>query len=101
VAASFQAPTLCVNAQDLTKMQVYAKTDESDVGQIRAGQPVNFTVDAFPKEAFRGKVEEVRMNATTVQNVVTYDTIVNFDNPDTKFLHGMTAYFSYPLEVTK
>ena len=101
VAASLQAPTLFVIAQDLTKMQVYAKTDESDVGQIRAGQPVNFTVDAFPKETFRGRVEEVRMNATTVQNVVTYDTIVNFDNPDTKLFPGMTAYVSIPVAVAQ
>ena len=101
VAASLQAPTLFVIAQDLTKMQVYAKTDESDVGQIRAGQPANFTVDAFPKETFRGRVEEVRMNATTVQNVVTYDTIVDFDNPDTKLFPGMTAYVSIPVAVAQ
>jgi len=101
VAASLQAPTLFVIAQDLTKMQVYAKTDESDVGQIRAGQPSNFTVDAFPKETFRGRVEEVRMNATTVQNVVTYDTIVNFDNPDMKLFPGMTAYVSIPVAVAQ
>ena len=62
-------------------MQVYAKTDEGDVGQIRPGHSADFQVDAFPKEVFHGVVRQVRMNATTVQNVVTYDTIVDFDNP--------------------
>jgi len=97
VAASLQAPTLFVIAQDLTKMQVYAKTDESDVGQIKAGQRVTFKVDAFPQDQFDGHVEEVRMNATTVQNVVTYDTIVGFDNPDLKLFPGMTAYVTIPV----
>ena len=84
-------------ALDLTKMQVYAKTDEGDVGQIRPGQSVDFQVDAFPKETFHGVVDQVRMNATTVQNVVTYDTIVNFDNPQMKLFPGMTAYVSIPV----
>jgi len=97
VAASLQAPTLFVIAQDLTKMQVYAKTDESDVGQIRAGQRVTFKVDAFPQDQFDGHVSEVRMNATTVQNVVTYDTIVDFDNPELKLFPGMTAYVTIPV----
>jgi HlyD family secretion protein len=97
VAASLQAPTLFVIAQDLTKMQVYAKTDESDVGQIKAGQRVTFKVDAFPQDQFDGHVEQVRMNATTVQNVVTYDTIVDFDNPDLKLFPGMTAYVTIPV----
>jgi HlyD family secretion protein len=97
VAASLQAPTLFTIAQDLTKMLVYAKTDESDVGRIRPGQPVMFKVDAFPNETFRGQVQEVRMNATVVQNVVTYDTIVAFDNPDRKLFPGMTAYVTIPV----
>ncbi len=97
VAASLQAPTLFNIAQDLTKMRVYAKTDESDVGQIKAGQPASFTVDAFPKEVFHGTVEQVRMNATTVQNVVTYDTVIAFDNPDLKLFPGMTAYVTIPV----
>jgi HlyD family secretion protein len=97
VAASLQAPTLFTIAQDLTKMQVYAKTDEGDVGQIRPGLPVDFQVDAFPKEVFHGTVDQVRMNATTVQNVVTYDTIVDFDNPQLKLFPGMTAYVSIPV----
>jgi HlyD family secretion protein len=81
----------------LTKMQVYAKTDESDVGQIKASQRVTFKVDAFPQDQFDGHVEQVRMNATTVQNVVTYDTIVDFDNPDLKLFPGMTAYVTIPV----
>jgi HlyD family secretion protein len=97
VAASLQAPTLFNIAQDLTKMRVYAKTDESDVGQIKAGQPVTFTVDAFPRDTFHGKVVQVRMNPTTVQNVVTYDTVIEFDNPDGKLFPGMTAYVSIPV----
>jgi len=97
VAASLQAPTLFTIALDLTKMQVYAKTDEGDVGQIRPGLPVDFQVDAFPKEVFRGTVDQVRMNATTVQNVVTYDTIVDFDNPQLKLFPGMTAYVAIPV----
>ena len=97
VAASLQAPTLFTIALDLTKMQVYAKTDEGDVGQIRPGQKADFQVDAFPKEMFHGAVFQVRMNATSIQNVVTYDTIVNFDNPDLKLFPGMTAYVSIPV----
>ena len=101
VAASLQAPTLFTIAQDLTKMQVYTKTDESDVGQIRPGQKVTFKVDAFPRDSFVGRVSQVRMNATTVQNVVTYDTIIDFDNPDTKLFPGMTAYVSIPVATVQ
>ena len=97
VAASLQAPTLFTIAQDLTKMQVYAKTDESDVGQIRRGQRVTFKVDAYPKDTFLGTVSQVRMNSTVVQNVVTYDTIVDFDNPELKLFPGMTAYVTIPV----
>ncbi|MGE5324670.1 MAG: efflux RND transporter periplasmic adaptor subunit [Actinomycetota bacterium] len=97
VAASLQAPTLFTIAQDLTKMQVYAKTDESDVGQIRAGQKVSFKVDAYPRDTFTGVVSQVRMNSTIVQNVVTYDTIVDFDNPELKLFPGMTAYVTIPV----
>ena len=99
VAASLQAPTLFMIALDLTKMQVYAKTDEGDVGQIRPGQKADFQVDAFPKEMFHGVVFQVRMNATSIQNVVTYDTIVNFDNPELKLFPGMTAYVSIPVAL--
>jgi HlyD family secretion protein len=84
VAASLQAPTIFTIAQDLKKMWVYAKTDESDVGNIKIGKPVTFKVDAFPKDTFHGVVSQVRMNATTVQSVVTYDTIIEFANPELK-----------------
>jgi HlyD family secretion protein len=97
VAASLQAPTLFTIAQDLTRMQVDVSTDESDVGSIKVGQPVIFQVDAFPKETFRGTVTQVRMNPTTVQNVVTYDTVVAFDNPELKLFPGMTAYITIPV----
>jgi len=97
VAASLQAPTLFTIAQDLTKMQVYANTDESDVGTIRPGQPVTFKVDAFPKDTFSGRVSQVRMNATVVQNVVTYNTVIDFDNPELKLFPGMTAYITIPV----
>ena len=97
VAASLQAPNLFQIAQDLTKMQVYTSTDESDVGMIKVGQPVTFKVDAFPKDTFHGTVTQIRLNPTTVQNVVTYNTVVTFDNPDTKLFPGMTAYVTIPV----
>src|SRR5882724_732255 len=97
VAASLQAPTIFTIAQDLTKMLVYAKTDESDVGNIKLGKAVTFKVDAFPRDTFHGRVAQVRMNATTVQNVVTYDTIIEFDNPELKLFPGMTAYVTIPV----
>src|ERR1700686_3924050 len=101
VAASLQAPTIFTIAQDLTKMWVYAKTDESDVGNIKIGKPVTFKVDAFPKDTFHGGVSQVRMNATTVQSVVTYDTIIEFANPELKLFPGMTAYVTIPVDTVK
>src|SRR5216684_990863 len=101
VAASLQAPTIFTIAQDLTKMWVYAKTDESDVGNIKVGKPVAFKVDAFPKDTFRGVVSQVRMNATMVQSVVTYDTIIEFANPDLKLFPGMTAYVTIPVATAQ
>jgi HlyD family secretion protein len=101
VAASLQAPTIFTIAQDLSKMWVYAKTDESDVGNIKVGKPVTFKVDAFPKDTFHGVVREVRMNATTVQSVVTYDTIIEFANPELKLFPGMTAYVTIPVATVE
>ncbi len=101
VAASLQAPTIFTIAQDLTKMRVYAKTDESDIGSIKVGQPVSFKVDAFPKEAFHGVLTQIRMNPTTVQNVVTYDAIVDFDNPGMRLFPGMTAYVTIPVATVE
>jgi len=97
VAASLQAPTIFTIAQDLRKMWVYTKTDESDVGNIKVGKAVTFKVDAFPKDTFKGVVSQVRMNATTVQSVVTYDTMIEFDNTDLKLFPGMTAYVTIPV----
>src|SRR5882757_7901358 len=101
VAASLQAPTIFTIAQDLSKMWVYAKTDESDVGNIKVGKPVTFKVDAFPKDTFQGRVSQVRMNATTVQSVVTYDTIIEFANPELKLFPGMTAYVTIPVATVE
>ncbi len=88
VAASLQAPTIFTIAQDLTKMQVYAKVDESDVGRIRVGQPASFKVDAYPRDQFTGTVSQIRMNPTTLQNVVTYDAIVELDQLRPQALPG-------------
>jgi HlyD family secretion protein len=101
VAASLQAPTIFTIAQDLSKMLVYAKVDESDVGRIRTGQHVTFKVDAFPKEVFQGTVTQIRMNPTSVQNVVTYDAIISFENPDLKLFPGMTAYITIPIATVE
>ena len=91
VAASMSAPTLFVLAADLTKMQVLASLDESDVGRIRPGQAVRFRVDAFPTDEFTGSVTQVRLQPTTVQNVVTYQTVIDVPNPGLKLKPGMTA----------
>jgi HlyD family secretion protein len=96
VAAALQAPNVFTIAQDLKRMQVYAKTDESDTGSIKLGTVVTFQVDAFPTEQFHGRVSAVHLNAFTVQNVVTYDTVIDFDNPDEKLLPGETAYVTIP-----
>lgn len=96
VAAAYQAPQVFTIAQDLTRMQVYAATDESDTGQIHVGQPATFQVDAYPSETFQGRVSAIRLNAFTVQNVVTYDTIIDFENPEGKLLPGETAYVNIP-----
>jgi HlyD family secretion protein len=97
VAASLQAPTLFTIAKDLTKMQVYAKTDETNVGKVKVGRRVTFKVDAFPKDTFQGVVSQVRMNPVIVQNVVNYDAIIDFDNPELKLFPGMTAYVTVPV----
>jgi len=101
VAASLQAPTIFTIAQDLTKMWVYAKTDESDVDNIKVGKAVTFKVDALPKQTFQGIVSQVRMNPTTVQSVVTYDTIIEFANPELKLFPGMTAYVTIPVATVQ
>ena len=96
VAAAMSAPNLFSIAQDLTRMLVSAQTDESDTGNIHIGANVTFQVDAFPNEQFTGRVVEIRLNPTTVQNVVTYSTMIDFSNPDEKLLPGETAYVTIP-----
>src|SRR5918995_480239 len=91
VAASMNAPTLYVIAADLTKMQVLANIDEADVGKMRPGQVVTFRVDAFPTDVFTGSVTQVRLQPTTLQNVVTYSTVISVPNPELKLKPGMTA----------
>ncbi|HVP37394.1 MAG TPA: efflux RND transporter periplasmic adaptor subunit [Terriglobales bacterium] len=91
VAASLQAPTLFTIAQDLTKMQVDASIDEADIGKIKDGEKVLFTVDAYPDLSFKGTVNQVRLNPTVVQNVVSYDVIIDVPNPDLLLMPGMTA----------
>jgi HlyD family secretion protein len=91
VAASMQAPTIFVLAADLTAMQVVASLDESDIGRIRPGQAVTFTVDAYPDDAFEGTVRQVRLQPQVVQNVVTYDTVIDVPNPRLQLKPGMTA----------
>ncbi|MEO6212663.1 MAG: efflux RND transporter periplasmic adaptor subunit [Vicinamibacterales bacterium] len=91
VAASMNAPTLYVLAADLSKMQVVANIDESEIGKMRPNQPVTFRVDAYPTDAFHGTVMQVRLQPTTVQNVVTYATVISVPNPEFKLKPGMTA----------
>lgn len=94
VAASFQAPVLFQIANDLSKMQVECSVDEADIGKVKEEQKVRFTVDAFPDENFRGVVKQVRYSPEIVQNVVTYTTIVDVENPELKLRPGMTATVS-------
>jgi HlyD family secretion protein len=91
VAASLQTPTLFTIAQDLTKMQVDTNVAEGDVGRLEVGMRTYFTVDSFPGQRFYGKIRQIRNAATTVQNVVTYDAVIDVDNPDLKLRPGMTA----------
>jgi HlyD family secretion protein len=94
VAASFQTPTLFTIAQDLTKMQIDTNIAESDIGVVKLGQEVDFTVDAYPDITFKGKVWQKRQAPITVQNVVTYDVVIQVDNRDLKLMPGMTANVS-------
>jgi HlyD family secretion protein len=101
VAASFQTPTLFTIAQDLKQMQIFTTVAEADVGGIRIGQPVNFSVDAFPDRSFKGSVKQIRLNATTVQNVVTYNVVINVENPDGILLPSMTAFVGIVVDERK
>ena len=91
VAAGFETPTLFTIANDLTQMQVVADVDEADIGQVADGQRVEFSVDAYPEDTFTGTVQQVRLEATTESNVVTYEVIIDARNPDLKLKPGLTA----------
>ena len=91
VAAGFETPTLFTIAKDLADMQVIADVDEADIGQVKEGQSVTFTVDAYPDDVFNGKVQQVRLEATTTSNVVTYEVVITAPNPDLKLKPGLTA----------
>lgn len=91
VAAGFETPTLFTIAKDLTDMQVIADVDEADIGQVKDGQNVTFTVDAYPDDVFKGTVQQVRLEATTTSNVVTYEVVITAPNPDLKLKPGLTA----------
>jgi HlyD family secretion protein len=101
VAASFQTPTLFTIAQDLTKMQIDTNVDEADIGKVKVAQEVEFTVDAYPDLIFKGKVWQVRSAPITVQNVVTYDVVIQVDNPELKLKPGMTANVSIIVSTKK
>ncbi|MCC6346877.1 MAG: efflux RND transporter periplasmic adaptor subunit [Nitrospirales bacterium] len=98
VAASFQTPTLFTIAKDLTQMQINSNVAEADIGRVRVDQPAEFTVDAYPDITFKGRVAQVRNAPITVQNVVTYDVVINVDNSDLKLKPGMTANISVIVE---
>jgi HlyD family secretion protein len=91
VAASLQAPVLFTIARDLRDMQVEAAIDEADVGRLRVGQPVSFTVDAFPRRSFTGEIKQIRKSPVNVQNVISYTVVISAANPDQSLLPGMTA----------
>jgi HlyD family secretion protein len=99
VAASFQTPTLFTIAQDLTKMQIDTNVAESDIGVVKVGQEVDFTVDAYPDTTFEGKVWQIRQAPITVQNVVTYDVVIQVNNRDFKLMPGMTANVSIVIQT--
>jgi HlyD family secretion protein len=101
VASSFQTPTLFKIAQDLAQMQIDASFAEADIGNIRVGQTARFTVDAFPDRSFEGSVKLIRLNPTIQQNVVTYNVVIDVNNPDLILLPGMTAYVSIAVSVRK
>ena len=91
VIAAMSTPVLFTIAKDITKMNISATVSEADIGQVKDGQPVDFTVDAFPDDVFHGTVTQVRKAPTTTQNVVTYETLISVDNPEQKLFPGMTA----------
>ncbi|HUI28627.1 MAG TPA: efflux RND transporter periplasmic adaptor subunit [Candidatus Acidoferrales bacterium] len=101
VAASFSTPTLFTIANDLSRMQVQALVDEGDVGNVKVGQIVTFTVDAYPTEVFKGSVSQIRLQPTTVQNVVEYTVIIEAPNPGLRLMPGMTANITINIAEAK
>lgn len=101
VAASFQAPTLFEIAQDLTKMQVQADVDQSDIGRVKVGQVARFSVDAYPDEEFRGRISQIRFNAQVNQNVVTYPVILEVENPEGRLRPKMTANVTINVDTVR
>jgi HlyD family secretion protein len=99
VAASLSAPQLFLIANDLRRMQIVVSVDESDIASIREGQPVRFTVQARPRERFTGRVEQVRLQSTTLENVVSYGVVVSVENPEMKLLPGMTARVEFMVDT--
>jgi HlyD family secretion protein len=98
VVSSFNSPTLFTIANDLKKMQVYANVDEADIGQVKLGQKVIFTVDAYPEETFSGEVDQIRLQPVLIQNVVNYIVIINVENPELKLLPGLTANITFKIK---
>src|SRR5215204_5827726 len=98
VAASLSAPTLFTIANDLTQMQVIANIDQADIGLVEQAKSVKFSVDAFPGKEFQGKIEQMRLNPVNVQNVVTYNVVIDVDNPDQKLKPGMTANLTITID---
>jgi HlyD family secretion protein len=98
VAASLQAPTLFTIAQDLTQMQVIANIDQADIGLVEQAKGVAFSVDAFPGQEFKGTIQQMRLNPQTVQNVVTYNVVIDVSNPEQKLKPGMTANLTITID---
>jgi HlyD family secretion protein len=98
VAASLSAPTLFTIANDLTKMQVIANIDQADIGLVEQAKNVNFGVDAFPGKDFKGTIQQMRLNPQSVQNVVTYNVVIDVDNPEQKLKPGMTANLTITID---
>lgn len=101
VAASFSTPTLFSLAGDLREMRVQASVDEADIGKVKEGQTATFTVDAYPEETFRGSVEQVRLQPTVTQNVVTYDVVLRVPNEDLRLMPGMTANLTITIAASE
>ncbi len=101
VASSFSAPTLFKIAEDLTKMQIETSVSEADIGSIKEGQKVEFTVDSFPTKIFEGTVKQIRLNPATESNVVVYNVIIEIENESKELLPGMTAYVTIPIGEVK